>query len=332
MVKQILKTKRGKWSVVLFIIADIALFSSIISGTTDTLPGAFILLVIAIALAVTAIKKPKNTVEIPSTDHNIKFTVNTETSSETVESFIADGIEVSHLHLGGYQSPSGGYVNWAHFEVKGKNTATNRKNTRRYIARDELAVTKIAEADGLSAPYEVRVLPNNAPTDRQVEYLHSWNVEVPVGAVKEDVSAILSRLENSYDVVTEKKISDNAVAWYVRPLPGPSEEFAQYADAMGILFSKYVGKVALFNHTVYCLNERDKAAFFAYCVLCDHYHGEIGDLRTTEYFNQLYSFADMATANASIMRSIGNRDASDYIKPHKGTAAYKAVAEFFGIK
>ncbi|MBO5953341.1 MAG: hypothetical protein J6Q53_04375 [Oscillospiraceae bacterium] len=270
----------------------------------------------------------------PSTAHGqeIKLTISTETTEHYVDRFIADGIEVSHLNLGGYQSPSGGYVNWTRYEVKGKNAATNRKNTRRYAARSESALASIAAADGLLEPYEIRVMPNDAPTDKQIEYLHSWNVEVPVGAVKEDVSAILSRLEDSYSVVAEERISPSKSVERIRPLDGPSEEFAQYADAMGILFSKYIGEVALFNRTVYCLKERDKAAFFAYCVLCDHYHREIGDLQTTEYFNQLYSFADMATANASIMRSIGNREASDYIKPHKGSAAYKAVAEFFGIK
>lgn len=270
----------------------------------------------------------------PSTEHDqeIKLTISTATTEHYVDRFIANGIDVSRVNLGGYQSPSGGYVNWAHYEVKGKNATTNRQNTRRYVAKSESTLASIAAADGLLEPYEIRVMPNDAPTDKQVKYLHSWNVEVPAGAVKEDVSAILTRLEDSYSVVTEERVSPREVVERIRPLDGPSEEFAQYADAMGILFSKYIGKDALFGSTVYDLDGREKAAFFAYCVLCAHDQKPIGDLRASKYAEQIYMFADMAASDDSVMRSINGRAAHDYMKPHKGSAAYKAVADYFGIK
>lgn len=276
----------------------------------------------------------KNDIHPSSTAHGqeIKLTISTATTEHYVERFIADGIEVSRLNLGGYQSPSGGYVNWTRYEVKGKNAATNRKNTRRYAVRSESALASIAAADGLLEPYEIRVMPNDAPTDKQIEYLHSWNVEVPVGAVKEDVSAILSRLEDSYSVVAEERISPSKSVERIRPLDGPSEEFAQYADAMGVLFSKYIGKDALFDRTVSGLDRREKAAFFAYCVLCTHDQKPIGDLRSSKYAERIYVFADMAASDDAVMRSINGRTAYDYMKPHKGSAAYKAVANYFGIK
>lgn len=330
---RILKTKKGKWAVALVAIAIFA-----VVGSIENLPVAVVLFIVSgilFAYSAKSIQKQPRTSSqeiIDNTGQEIKLTISTTTTAHADEYFIAKGENVSLLDLGGYRSPSGGYVNWAQYRVTGKNTATGRKNTRQYTARDENSVTEVAEADGLAPPYEVRVIPNEMPTDRQITYLRSWNVDVPTGAVKSDVSAILSRLEESYDVVTERKTTSNSVVRYVRPLPGPSEEFAKYADDMGVMFSRYIGQDALFNNTVYSLNDREKTAFFAYCVLCSHYHKNIGDLRTSEYASKLYSFADVALENKTLMRSIGGRPTDDYKRPHKGSAAYKAVSEFFALK
>lgn len=340
MVQQILKTKGGKWALALVIMAVLAVIGSISEGSTEYISGAFLLLIIATWLVITEVKKIQN----PPTDtkkamqkqsqpvHEHKVSVTAKTSSYDVERLIAEGIELLPLDLGGYRSPSGGFVNWAYFEVKGTNSTTGRQNTRRYTAKDETAAAAIAEADGLNFPYEITALPNDAPTDRQINYLRSWNVAVPKGAAKEDISAILSRLEDSYDTVSENQISQDTIVEYIHPLPGPNEEFAKYAHDMGVLFSRYIGGKALFHHTVYNLKDYDRAAFFAYCVLCSHYNETIRDLRSSGYADQLYSFADMASVNESLMRSIGGRFPDDYMKPHKGSTAYKAVAEFFGIK
>ena len=41
--------------------------------------------------------------------------------------------------------------------------------------------------------------------------------------------------------------------------------------------------------------------------------------------------AETAEADTSLMKSIYGRDYSDYLKPHHGSKAYKAVAEYFGL-
>lgn len=338
MVRQVLESKHGKWALVLAIIGVLALIGSLSEGSAEAIPFALVLLSVAVFLVFSAIKNFKHPSDSQNTqkqDHPVqayKVPVAASTSPYDVEKFIAEGIKILPLDLSGYRSPSGGFVNWAFFEVKGTNISTGRKNTRRYTAKDEAAAAAIAEADGLSSPYEITALPIDAPTDRQINYLRSWNVEIPSGAAKEDVSAILSRLEESYDTVSENKISPQTIVKYIRPLPGPNEEFAKYAHDMGVMFSRYIGSNALFYHTVYSLKEYDRVAFFAYCVLCSHYNETIRDLRFSGYADQLYSFADMASANESLMRSIGGRLPDDYMKPHKGSAAYKAVAEFFNIK
>lgn len=260
---------------------------------------------------------------------NITFSV--ESSTRQVDRLIAENAELTMADIGGYVSPSGGFVNWAVFEVTGVNEQTSRKNKRKYEAKDEASALALAADDGLTGPYAVIPLPIDAPTESQVKYLQSWGMTVPEGASKYDVSAILSRLEDAHDIASEKDIAPNMKVERVYPLPSPSKEFAQYADAMGVQFSRYIGKEVLFNSTVYNLTGWEKAAFYAYCVLCHAKGTEPGDLRKSAAVNELYAFADIAANDATVMRSIVGREADDYLHPHKGSAAYKAVANHFGL-
>lgn len=66
MVGQVLKTKRGKWAVALAILAVIGAGSSISNGSTESLPGAAVMLVIAAALALPVIKAIKNPPPAPT--------------------------------------------------------------------------------------------------------------------------------------------------------------------------------------------------------------------------------------------------------------------------
>lgn len=75
MIQQILKLKRGKWAIVLSAIAVVAAIYSVADGTYDALPGAGILLVVAVVLIITGIltvksdnstqKKPTEIPQVP---------------------------------------------------------------------------------------------------------------------------------------------------------------------------------------------------------------------------------------------------------------------------
>lgn len=260
-----------------------------------------------------------------------EITAKTETSVIEAERFLSEKHTVSMVKLDIYASPSGGFVNWSVYQVEGKNAETGRKNKRKYEAKTAADAENMAAADGLLAPYQTTVLPHEQPTERQTAYLASWGANSPAGATKYDVSAILGRLEASNDVVREKKIGKSKIVEWIKPVDGPTEEFAKYADDMGVKFSLYIGKEALFCDTVYSLNGREKAAFFAYCILCAADGIEPGDLRDTPNVAEIYRFADIATEDDAVMRSINSRDADDYIHPHKGSTAYKAVAIHFGL-
>lgn len=334
MLKQILKTKRGKWALALLIIAVLGAIVLLSDGQTKSLPAALILVAISVLLSVSAAKgnKKKPAEPAPRTieANGVKLTVSTKTSERDVEMFLAEGEMISLLDLGEGENPSGGYVNWSAYKVTGTGESGKRKS-KQYHAKTEAKALALAQKDGLLEPYEIHAVPHDSPTEKQINYLHSWNTMVPDGATRYDVSAILSRLEGSYDVVCEKQVAGREEQ-YIRPLPGPSPEFAKYANEMGIHFSRFVGADSLFNAVVNSLDERDKVAFFAYCALCSYHRFDIGNLLTSQYKEKLYEFADMALQDAALLTSVAQREPSDYHSPHKGTKAYKAVAEFFGLK
>ena len=128
----------------------------------------------------------------------------------------------------GYVSPSGGFVNYARFQVIGIKPETKRKNKRVYEVRNKEDACKCAESDGLTGPFDVTVLPSTPPSDRQLSYAKSLGANIPDGACAFDVSAIISR------------INDNDES----PV---SEKLARQAHKFGVNFSRYHGRVAIMS-------------------------------------------------------------------------------------
>lgn len=261
----------------------------------------------------------------------LPFDVSIETKWIDVETFIAKGYEVSKVNLNGYVSPSGNYMNYAIFEVVGIKPTTGRKNKRTYEAKDEAGALRAAAEDGLQDAEVVRALEEEPPTERQKECLEGLGVTIPQGACKYDVSAMIGRILDSQDIVEEIEISKTEEKQYVKPLESPSEELAIYADKMGLKFSKYISAGNLHGSIVLHLGDRDKAAYFAYCILCANSSSELGNLLEMQNKEELYEFADKAVADEALMRSINGREPQDYLLPHKGSVAYKAVAKFFNL-
>ena len=93
----------------------------------------------------------------------------------------------------GYISPSGGYVNFAKYQVYGMNPSTGRKNKRVYEAFTEEEATEKAKEVGLVEPFEILVIASREPTERQLSYALDLGLSVPDDACFYDVSAMISR-------------------------------------------------------------------------------------------------------------------------------------------
>lgn len=145
-----------------------------------------------------------NTVQKSNEENNVP--INAINFSVTT-SFLAKQVEVKQKMNGclsptrvesidGYVSPSGGYINYAVYQVIGKNPQTNRMNKKKYDAFSENEAITNALNDGLVQPFEVSVIPARIPTERQIAYANDLSIELPENVCFDDVSALISRVYN----------------------------------------------------------------------------------------------------------------------------------------
>lgn len=128
----------------------------------------------------------------------------------------------------GYISPSGGFINYGCFDIKGKNKETNRKSSRYIEAQTEEEACKRAEEKGLIGPYSISIRPADPPSDSQILYARSLGAKIPDGACSRDVSAIISRITDDDE--------------------GPvSQKLAHVAHIHGLKISRYSGRKQIFS-------------------------------------------------------------------------------------
>lgn len=212
--------------------------------------------------------------------------------------------ELPMADVGGYVSPSGGFMNYGRFRVSGKNIETGRKNTRQYETQDEEAAKALAVADGLSEPFTVEVKSMEEPTERQLEYAYDLEAVLPEGVSKWDVSAIISRI-----------VDDDEAA----PDPGLS----RYAHDSGVMFSRFVGHDALLGCIVKQLSGADLATFYAYAVYLREKGGDMSDPRQLPIYAILRKCGESITENPKLLKSLEERTTGDFRTPSKNTNIYK---------
>lgn len=110
----------------------------------------------------------------------------------------------------GYVSPSGGYVNFARYQVIGINPKTKRRNKRIYDEQSEDRALKKAEDDGFVAPFEITIIPFDPPSERQLSYAKDLGISIPDGACWMDVSALISRVTSGHERPADEKTAMQA--------------------------------------------------------------------------------------------------------------------------
>lgn len=215
--------------------------------------------------------------------------------------------ELPLADIGGYVSPSGGFVNYGRFCVAGTNSSTGRKNTKRYEVQTEGDARAAAAADGLVDPLTVQVEQQIPPTDRQMDYALELEAMIPDGVCKDDVSAIISRITDEDEEA---------------PDPGLS----RYAHACGVKFSRFVGAKALLGYMVGQLQGAARAELYAYAVYRQEKGGSFSDPRRLPVYDALRACGAAVAEDPSLMKSLEDRDVYDFAGPNRGTKIYKAVA------
>lgn len=128
--------------------------------------------------------------------------------------------------------------------------------------------TSRAAADGLVDPPTVQVEQQIPPTDRQMDYALEFEVMIPDGVCKDDVSAIISRIADEDEET---------------PDPGLS----RYAHACGVKFSRFVGAKALLGFMVGQLQGAARAELYAYAVNRQEKGGSFSDPRWLPVYDAL---------------------------------------------
>ena len=220
-------------------------------------------------------------------------TITATIQTQTVEVKQQTRGELPLADIGGYVSPSGGFVNYGRFCVAGTNSSTGRKNTKRYEVQTEDDARAAAAADGLVDPLTVQVEQQIPPTDRQMDYALELEAMIPDGVCKDDVSAIISRITDEDEEA---------------PDPGLS----RYAHACGVKFSRFVGAKALLGYMVGQLQGAARAELYAYAVY--------------RVYDALRACGVAVAEDPALMKSLEDRDVYDFAGPNRGTKIYKAVA------
>lgn len=221
------------------------------------------------------------------------------------------------IDLSGYKSPSGGYANYAEYDIDGyvlnkKTGEKTIKRARRLTAKDEKdALEKFQEKYGdIAGEPNIRLIPAEPPTDKQLKYIHDYNVIIPDDISKEDASAIINRVAYGHTMQA-------------------SESFAKLADTLGCLFSRYIDGESLVTNIAYRASDRERIAFYAYCIVS--FEKKVNVI-TSDDFPELpiyYKFADNVIDDERFMKSLEKRWPEDYLKPNRNTITYKAVADYF---
>ena len=194
--------------------------------------------------------------------------------------------ELPLAEIGGYVSPSGGFVNYGRFCVTGMNSSTGRKNTKRYETQTEADARAAAADDGL------------------VDYALELEAMLPDGVCREDVSAIISRITDE----------DEAA-----PDPGLS----LYAHACGVKFSRFVGEKALLSYMVSQMHGAARGELYAYAVYRQESGGRFSDPRSLSVYEFLRSCGAEIAEDPALLKS---RDVYDFAGPNRGTKVYKMAA------
>lgn len=207
----------------------------------------------------------------------------------------------------GYVSPSGGYCNYGIFEVVAIKKETGRKNKRVYEAKTEEGAKEQAREEGFIDPMEVKVLPAEKPTEAQLRYARNLRATVPPDAGKWDVSEIIDRMVEGDQ-------------------ESPNPQILQYADDVGLKFSKFIGKYRLYERLSCHMANKYDATYYCYEVYqMERGEKEYYDPRAEEAYKKFEEFRDIVRNDESLKKSLVN---NCYDRPKKQTKIYKAARDW----
>ena len=217
-----------------------------------------------------------------------------------------------------------------YFTYKAKSSETKRTRSVTVDADNESEAVEKLKAQGFLEPFEFQSEHDDAPTDRQLNFADKLGIEIPRDANIKDAVALISKaVDNDSD---------------------PNPDLVEYANELGLTFSQYIGKRALYGLVYRSMDLREQIAFFVFCVYRWLSDDRRGNLNKHHYRQVFYDFADQHINDAKFVKSLAQYDGEDirffgkitysdgneYYGGSASTLAYKTCAAFlkerFGLQ
>ncbi|MDD7602219.1 MAG: hypothetical protein PUK54_06415 [Firmicutes bacterium] len=211
------------------------------------------------------------------------------------------------IDIGGYVSPSGGYGNFAVYEVKGINPSTNRINTRKFKAVSESRAIEAMKKEGFVEPFTISVLPVELPSeDFMKEVAEDLEITLPEGLSYEDL----------YTINNAARFDDTAM---------PSAGIVKFAMDMGVCFSRFIGEWSLESAIANALDDKMRASLYAYIKIQKESGLPIEDIRESDRYEKYCEFGEKASDNRRIMEIVNSYFGGHDTYLHGNSNAYKLL-------
>ena len=217
-----------------------------------------------------------------------------------------------------------------YFTYKAKNSETKRVRSVTVDADNENEAIEKLKAQGFLEPFELQREGSNAPSDAQLDYAKKLGVKIPKDANIKDASALIAKaVDNDSD---------------------PNPDLVEYANELGLTFSQYIGKRALYGLVYRSMDLKEQIAFFVFCVYRWLSDDRGGNLNKHQHRQIFYDFAEQYVNDAKFVKSLAQysgedirffgkitySDGNEYYGGSASTLAYKTCAAFlkerFGLQ
>ena len=149
--------------------------------------------------------------------------------------------------------------------------------------------------------------PEDRPTEKQLSYAKDLGIKVTKEMSKTDVSCLISRANGD----------DSKEA----PAPG----IIALANGLGVTFSPYIGADGLLRILYRSVDDKTRAALYAYAVYQKEAKLPFSNMLESPELDRFRQFGEQICSNASLCKSLNDRDPKDLLSPRKGTNIYNAA-------
>lgn len=174
-----------------------------------------------------------------------------------------------------------------YFEVAGTSAKTGKPlKTKTFQAFTEVKARTMAQESGMVVSSAIQ-LPEQEPTEKQIEYARDLGISIPSGTNRREVSDLIS-CEVEFDEPADS-------------------ELRALADTFEIDYTKFVGRGKLCGYiwnSPAIQGDNITAAWFTYCVYRDLLPKRVKPVATTPDHPALQEIANKVAQDASLMESI----------------------------